>query len=133
WLTSSLLVSMRRIMLLGLATWQVPMLATVLAQPGPATDLAALLAGHLLLLVGALGAARDRVPEGAVIAGAYVLFVADWVAVDHVDDPLLLAACWQMNLADSLPAFLLRGRAFAVGALGAIVAVPIAMVLVRPG
>lgn len=133
WLTSSLLVSMRRILLLGLAIWQVPMVATVIAQPGPAMDLAALLAGHLLLLVGALAAAQERVPTAGVLAGAYVLFVADWVAVDHVDDPLLLAACWQMNLADSLPAFLLRGRAFVIGALAAIVAVPIAMVLLRPG
>lgn len=132
WSTASFARSLRRAVLLGAAAWQAVMIPTVIIEPSGLPTRAGLVAAHLLLLGLALRAAMHGLPALPVIALAHLLFVADWALVTSPESPLLLAACWQANLAAAAPAFVLRGRASLIYPLVAAVVVPVLMVLTNP-
>lgn len=132
WATASFARSLRRAVLLAAAAWQVVMIPTVMIEPSALSTRAGLVLAHLLLLVLTLRAASHGFPALVVIALAHLLFVADWALVTSPENPLLLAACWQANLAAASPAFVLRGRASLVYPLVAAVVVPVLMVLTNP-
>lgn len=132
WATRTLSDAMTRTFLLMTATWQVVMLAAVVASPGPVTRLLPLLTAHAAVLVATLVARAGRLPLWLPVVAVPVLYVADWAGAASMADPLLFAGCWMMNLGSSTPAFVLRGRASLVLALAGALLVPPAMLVTRP-
>ncbi|MDQ6522990.1 ATP-binding protein [Nocardioides sp. LHD-245] len=132
WATRSLTDALTRAFLVGTAGWQVVMLLAVVASPGPVSALLPLLAAHAAALVATLATRAGRLPTWVPVLAVYALFLADWAAADSMDDPLLFAACWMMNLGGVTPAFVLRGRtALVLPALSSVL-VPAAMLALRP-
>ncbi|WP_028655858.1 ATP-binding protein [Nocardioides sp. J54] len=132
WATTAFTRSLRRTILVGTACWQLAVVGAILVEPPSLPTATGLVAGHLLLVCMALAAVRGACPPLVVIGASHLLFVADWAAVPALGDPLMLAACWQVNLAAASPAFVLRGVASLAYPLVAAVVVPLLMVAVRP-
>lgn len=132
WATRSLVDALTRTFLAATAGWQVVMLVAVVASPGPLLPLLPLLLAHAAALAATLAARAGRLPTWVPVVAVYVLFVADWAAADSMNDPLLFASCWMMNLGGVTPAFVLRGRpALVLPALSSVL-VPAAMLALRP-
>lgn len=132
WATRTLIDAMRRALLAMATAWQGVMLVAVIASPGPVSSLLPLAAAHAAALVAALVARAGRLPLWLPVAVVPLLFLADWTAADSMDDPLLFASCWMMNLGSATPAFVLHGRrALVLPLLGAVL-VPPAMLVLRP-
>ncbi|WGX97359.1 sensor histidine kinase [Nocardioides sp. L-11A] len=132
WATRTLTDALVRALLTATAGWQVVMLLAVVASPGPLPPLLPLLAAHAVALAATLVARAGRLPAWVPVVAVYLLFVADWAAADSMDDPLLFASCWMMNLGGGAPTFVLRGRTALVLPALASVSVPTAMLLLRP-
>jgi signal transduction histidine kinase len=132
WATRTLVDAMARAFLLMTAVWQLVMLGAVVASPGPVTRLLPLLAAHAAALVLTLVARAGRLPLWLPVVAVPVLYVADWAAADSMNDPLLFAGCWMMNLGSATPAFVLRGRTSLVLAVAGALLVPPAMLVARP-
>lgn len=130
--TASVIAAMQRAVLRGLALWQLVMITTVVIEPVPWSVRAGAVVGHLLLAVCALAVIERRLPGVVLVAASYALFLVDWWIVGDPDQPLLLAACWMVNVTAVLPAFLLQGRTALIAPVVAAVVVPTAMVLLWP-
>lgn len=132
WASTTFVSSLRRAVLVALSVWQVVMVLTVLAEPGLRVAHLLLLAGHAGLIGLALAAVTRQVLGLPVFVACYLLFLGAWAQTASVESPLLLAACWQANLAPALPAALMRGRRAPVLMAATVVLVPVSMVLLRP-
>lgn len=130
--TTTVVTSMRRAVLRAMGCWQLVMVLTVVIEPTSVGVRGGLVAGHVALMAISFLAVRGRSPGWLVVVVAYVAFVVDWALVESPDDPLLLAACWQANLAAALPAAVVRGRAGLVLPVAAAFVVPVAMVVTWP-
>lgn len=132
WATHTLVDAMTRAFLLMTAVWQLVMLGAVVASPGPVTRLLPLLTAHAAALVATLLVRAGRLPLWLPVVAVPALYVADWAGAVSMNDPLLFAGCWMMNLGSATPAFVLRGRPALVLALLGALLVPPAMLLSRP-
>lgn len=132
WAGRSLEDSIARALLIGMASLQGVMVLASLLSLGWQTAGLILAASHLVALGAALAVLRLGRGHLICILGCWALFVVDWAVSPTPDSFLVFAACWALNLTDALPAFLLRGKAAWLAPLGAVVAIPVAMVALHP-
>lgn len=132
WAGRSLEGSIASTLLVGIAVWQGVMVLAALSSLGLGATGLLVAAGHLVALGAALAVLRFGRGHLGLILGSWGLFVVDWATSPMPESALLFAACWMCNLTDALPAFLLRGKASWCAPLGAIVGVPVLMVLAHP-
>lgn len=124
--------AMRRPVLLAVVILQVLMAVVALVdhqERSPELALAALHVGAVVLAVAAL---RGHVPPVLAVVAADVGYLADWASTDSLATPLVFAACWARNLSVAVPTFAMPARPGLAMQLVSSLAIPVAMVALRP-
>jgi len=109
WAMGALLRSMRRVLLVTAAGWQLAMILAAFASLGVdawplALSLAALCALSLIAL-------RFPVPVWAITTGMYALGLWSYLASSDLASTLVFTASWQINFASCIAGLLIGGRA----------------------
>ncbi len=132
WAGRSLEGSLRRVLMVAMATWQGVVMLAALWSLGLGEAGLVVAASHLVAVGVALAVLRFGRGQMMLILGTWCLFVVDWAASPTPESTLLFAACWMCNLNGALPAFLLHGKASWWAPLGAALVVPALMVVAHP-
>lgn len=132
WAAESLHRSLRSSVILGLAAWQVVMIATVLVSSEATSSQGPLVAAHVALIALALLTRRHLVPLPVFVVALDVMMIVDWNTAVDVNAALALSTAWMCNLAQMFPAMLMTGwqSRFYATLIG--VGVPLGLYLVHP-
>lgn len=132
WALATLGRSLSTTFLLGLAVYQAVMVATILVSSEAEGRRLELIAAHAVVSLVLIAAHRGRLDVWVAAMAINAVTLWDWSVAESVDGAFCLAAAWQLNAAQLLPALLMRGwkdRACSA-VIGA--AVPLALAVIHP-
>ena len=129
WANPSFERAARTAVLLGMAGWQLLLIATVPISRGWSISSAVLCLAHLLLLSLAVATLRRGWNHGFVVVMAYALFVLDWWMAPSPASALFFTAWWMAVLAHT---YVIPGRWWRLPPLGALLIIPGVMLALRP-